>query len=126
AFVDVVASAQQGAGAESRAAAPSGRRSGDRPPPRCLSPPVLPAAEQLRPRADAFVRSRTFRGAPNPQFESARPTEYLSRTDWKFRYRVSSSFPTGDVVPYLYVYFAGEQFAGCQPGEEYANGSQFR
>src|SRR5437773_2013397 len=29
---------------------------------------------QLRPRAEAFVRSRNFPGAPSPQFESARPT----------------------------------------------------
>src|SRR5438874_1318320 len=82
--------------------------------------------QQLRPRADAFVRSRTFRGAPSPQFESARPSEYLSRTDWIFRYRVKTNFPIGDVVPYLYVYFAGDRFAGWELQEEYANGSAYR
>ena len=81
---------------------------------------------QLRPRADAFVRSRSFRGAPSPQFESARPVVYRSRSDWTFRYRVPSTFPTGRVVPYLYVYFAGDKFAGWQLAEEYADGSAFR
>src|SRR5258708_5056395 len=36
---------------------------------------------QLRPRADQFVHSRHFTAAPNPQFESARPTIGPSRTD---------------------------------------------
>ena len=82
--------------------------------------------QQLRSRADAFVQSRMFRGAPSPQFESARPSEYLSRTDWIFRYRVKTNFPIGDVVPYLYVYFAGDRFAGWELQEEYANGSAYR
>ncbi len=82
--------------------------------------------QQLRATADAFVHSRTFRGAPSPQFESARPTEYLSRTDWIFRYRVKTTFPTGNVVPYLYVYFAGDRFAGWELQEEYADGSAYR
>src|SRR5581483_9166767 len=85
-----------------------------------------PTWQQLKPSADAFVRSRTFRGAPNPVFESARPTEYLSRTDWSFRYRVTTKFPIGNVVPYLYVYFAGDQFAGWELIEEYADGSAYR
>jgi hypothetical protein len=80
----------------------------------------------LLPIAEKFVHSRTFRGAPSPQFESARPTEYRSRTDWSFRYRVKSAFPTGDVVPYLYVYFAGNKFAGWELVEEYADGRPFR
>src|ERR1051326_7022969 len=63
---------------------------------------------ELRPRADAFVRSRNFDGAPSPQFESARPTVMRTRTDWVFRYRVPTSFRIGDIVPYLNVYFAGE------------------
>ena len=37
---------------------------------------------QLRPRADAFVHSRNFPGAPSPQFEDARPNVMRSRTDW--------------------------------------------
>ena len=82
--------------------------------------------QKLRTPADAFVHSRTFRGAPSPQFESARPSEYLSRTDWIFRYRVKTTFAIGNVVPYLYVYFAGDRFAGWELQEEYADGSAFR
>jgi len=80
---------------------------------------------QLRPRADAFVRSRAFRGAPSPQFESARPTVQRARTDWVFRYRVPLQFPLKNVVPYLNVYFAGDRLAGWQLSEEYADGHQF-
>jgi hypothetical protein len=82
--------------------------------------------EQLRPRVEAFVHSRTFIGAPNPQFESARPTVQRNRTDWVFRYRVASQFPSGNVVPYLWVHYAGDQQAGWDLVEEYADGHQFR
>ncbi|MGH9423629.1 MAG: hypothetical protein ACRD3J_26885, partial [Thermoanaerobaculia bacterium] len=81
---------------------------------------------QLRPRADAFVRSRNFPGAPSPQFEDARPNVLRSRTDWTFRYRVRTNFPIGNVVPYLYVYFVGDHFSGWALNEEYADGSLFR
>ena len=81
---------------------------------------------QLRPRAEAFVKSRNFRGAPSPQFESARPNVMRSRTDWVFRYRVRSDFPIGNVVPYLNIYFNGEQLAGFALIEEYADGRPFR
>jgi len=81
---------------------------------------------QLRPRADAFVHSRNFPGAPSPQFEDARPNVMRPRTDWTFRYRIKTSFPAGNVVPYLNVYFAGDQFTGWALVEEYADGSQFR
>ncbi|MEK6372515.1 MAG: PP2C family protein-serine/threonine phosphatase [Acidobacteriota bacterium] len=81
---------------------------------------------QLRPRADAFVRSRTFPGAPSPQFEEARPNVLRSRTDWVFRYRVRSETPLGNVVPYLNVYFTGDKLAGWALIEEYADGSPFR
>ncbi len=80
---------------------------------------------RLRPRADSFVRSQAFPGAPSPQFESARPNVLRSRTDWTFRYRVPSSFPTGNVVPYLNVYFAGGKFAGWSLIEEYADGRMY-
>ena len=82
--------------------------------------------EALRPRADAFVKSRIFPGAPNPQFESARPQVLRVRTDWTFRYRVPSTFATGKVVPYLYVYFSGDRLSGWQLAEEYADGSSYR
>ncbi|MEO6259947.1 MAG: SpoIIE family protein phosphatase, partial [Thermoanaerobaculia bacterium] len=81
---------------------------------------------QLRPRADAFVHSRIFPGAPDPQFESARPGLMRNRSDWAFRYRVKTSLPIGDVVPYLYVIFAGDRFIGWALFEEYADGSAFR
>jgi len=81
---------------------------------------------QLRPRADAFVHSRNFPGAPSPQFEDARPNVMRSRTDWTFRYRVRTTFPVGNIVPYLNVSFAGDQFTGWALVEEYADGSQFR
>ncbi|PYQ28390.1 MAG: hypothetical protein DMF56_16410 [Acidobacteria bacterium] len=80
---------------------------------------------QLRPRADAFVRSRVFPGAPSLQFESARPTVQRARTDWMYRYRVPSRFPLKNVVPYLYVHFAGDHLAGWQLAQEFADGSQF-
>ena len=71
------------------------------------------ATEQtLRPRADAFVHSRIFPGAPWPKFEQARPTVQRNRTDWVFRYRVATAVPAGNVVPYLNVYFNGDQFGG--------------
>lgn len=81
---------------------------------------------QLRPRADAFVHSRVFPGAPDPQFESARPSLMRQRNDWTFRYRVKSSVPIGNVVPYLYVSFSGDRFMGWALIEEYSDGSAYR
>lgn len=81
---------------------------------------------QLRQRADAFVHSRALPGAPGAVFDSARPNVLRSRTDWTFRYRVPTSFPIGKVVPYLFVYFNGDRFAGWELIEEYADGSPIR
>ncbi|HEX2059916.1 MAG TPA: hypothetical protein VHK90_04185, partial [Thermoanaerobaculia bacterium] len=81
---------------------------------------------ELRPVADAFVKSRRFPGAPNPVFESARPNVLRGRTDWTFRYRVASEFPTGNVVMYLWVYFNGDRLTGWALIEEYADGTPFR
>jgi len=89
------------------------------------SPGAHPAEQQLRARADSFVHSRMFPGAPNPQFEAARPTILRTRTDWVFRYRVPSTFRAGKIVPLLNVYFAGDRFAGWDLMEEYADGSDF-
>ncbi len=92
-----------------------------------LDEPGAHATEaQLRPRADAFVRSRIFPGAPSPQFESARPNVMPSRTDWVFRYRVQTRFPIGNVVPSLNVFFAGDTLTGWALIEEYADGRPFR
>ena len=82
--------------------------------------------EEIRRRADAFVASRAFVGAPSPKFEDARPNRLRNRTDWIVRYRIPSSFPTGAVVPYLWVYFTGDQLAGWALIEEYADGRTFR
>lgn len=84
------------------------------------------SATALRARADAFVRSRAFPGAPSPQFESARPSVLRARTDWVFRYRAASTFPTGTLVPYLNVRFAGDRFAGWELVEEYSDGRWYR
>jgi hypothetical protein len=84
-----------------------------------------PSEAELRSRADAFVRSRTFPGAPNPEFESARPNVLRTRTDWTFRYRIPSRFPTGKIVPLLAVYFTGKEFAGWDLTEEYSDGRVF-
>src|SRR5438270_8092521 len=80
---------------------------------------------QLRPRADAFVHSRSFPGAPSLQFESARSTVIRNRTDWVFRYRVASNFFGNKIVPYLNVHFAGDRFAGWELRDEYADGRPF-
>ena len=80
---------------------------------------------QLRPLADRIVKARAFRAAPSPTFESARPTVLRNRTDWVFRYRVPMQLPLKNVVPYLNVYFAGDQYVGWMLAEEYADGRQF-
>src|SRR5436190_1310269 len=85
-----------------------------------------PTEAQLRARADAFVRSRSFPGAPSPLFESARPNVMSARTDWTFRYRVHTDVPIGKIVPYLQVYFTGDKLAGWALIEEYSDGSPFR
>lgn len=84
-----------------------------------------PTPEELRPRADAFVEGG-LAGAPTPIFDSARPNVLRTRTDTVFRYRVPTSFPTGDVALYVQVYFTGERFAGWQLIEEYRTGRAFR
>jgi hypothetical protein len=81
---------------------------------------------ELRPLADAYVRSRKFPGAPSFVFESARPNVLRGRTDWTFRYKVPSTFPMGTVIPYLQVYFTGDRLAGHALIEEYADGTPFR
>jgi serine phosphatase RsbU (regulator of sigma subunit) len=86
---------------------------------------AAPKAEDLRPKADAFVVSRAFPGAPNPVYEDVRPTVLRTRTDHVFRYRVPSGFPAGDIVFYLNVHFLGDQPAGYQLMEEYKDGRRF-
>lgn len=81
---------------------------------------------QVRARANAFAGTHKLPGAPNPKFEDARPTVLRNRTDWTVRYRIGSRFPTGNVVPYLWVFFTGDRFAGWELAEEMADGSKFR
>jgi len=88
-------------------------------------PGASPKAEELRPKADAFVASRVFSGAPGPVYEDVRPTVLRTRTDHSFRYRVPSSFPAGDVVFYLDVDFIGDQPSGYVLAEEYRDGRPF-
>jgi len=84
-----------------------------------------PTPEELQPRADAFVEGG-LPGAPSPIFDSARPNVLRTRTDTVFRYRVPTSFPTGDVALYVQVYFVGDRFSGWQLIEEYGTGRAFR
>ncbi|HMA29460.1 MAG TPA: PP2C family protein-serine/threonine phosphatase [Thermoanaerobaculia bacterium] len=86
---------------------------------------AAPKADELKARADAFVTARTFPGAPAPVYEDVRPTVLRSRTDHVFRYKVPSSFPTGDVVSYLTVSFTGDRAAGYELVEEYRDGRRF-
>ena len=81
---------------------------------------------QLRPQADAFIRSRTLPGAPSLVFESARPNVTRSRTDWTFRYKATPKVVVGNVVTYVWVFFNGDRFAGWELVEEYADGTPFR
>ena len=92
---------------------------------RMEEPGAAPKAEDLRPKADAFVSSRVFAGAPYPVYEDARPSVQRNRTDHTFRYKVASALPTGDVVCYLYVTFVGDQLSGYQLIEEYRDGRRF-
>ncbi len=93
---------------------------------RAEEPGVSPSVESLRARADAFVASRVFPGAPDPVYEDVRPTVQRSRTDHLFRYRVRPAKPVGDVAFYLGVQFAGDESAGWVLFEEYADGRSFR
>jgi serine phosphatase RsbU (regulator of sigma subunit) len=93
---------------------------------RAEEPGGNPSAESLRPQVDAFVASRAFPGAPDPVFEDVRPTVLRSRIDHLFRYRVKPGMQAGDVVFYLGVQYAGNDFAGWVLFEEYADGRSYR
>lgn len=84
------------------------------------------AVEELRAKADAFVRSREFPGAPDPVFDSVRPNVLRTRTDHQFRYRVTPKLPVGRVALYLSVFFIGDKESGWMLLEEYADGGNFR
>ncbi len=80
---------------------------------------------ELRRRADEFIATHQLPGAPNPVFESDRPTVQLKRTDHAFRYRVPTEFPSGNIVYLVTVNYIGDEFAGWNLAEEYKDGSQF-
>jgi hypothetical protein len=84
-----------------------------------------PTSEELQSRADQFVEAG-LPGAPGPIFDSVRPNVLRTRTDHVFRYRVPTTFPTGDVVLYVNVFFTGDRFSGWQLVEEYGTGRAFR
>jgi hypothetical protein len=90
------------------------------------TPGATATEAQLRPKADAFLRSRVLPGAPSPVFQQARPNVQRARTDWTFRYSVPSKFPTGNVEMYLWVHYSGDRFAGWELIEEYKDGTPFR
>ncbi len=90
------------------------------------TPGATATEAQLRPKADAFLRSRVLPGAPSPVFQQARPNVHRARTDWTFRYSVPSKFPTGNVEMYLWVHYSGDRFAGWELIEEYKDGTPFR
>jgi serine phosphatase RsbU (regulator of sigma subunit) len=81
---------------------------------------------QLRPLADAFLRTHKLPGIVSPEFESSRPTVLSGRTDWAFRYRIPTNFNAGQVAFFATVYFIGDKFAGWAPNEEYADGHPYR
>src|SRR5439155_17309292 len=85
-----------------------------------------PAEDSLRPKADAFVASRSFPGAPAPVFDSVRPTLVGKRKDHVFRYRVASVVGAGPLDLFLDVHYAGDEFTGWSLIEEYADGRRFR
>ncbi len=79
----------------------------------------------LRQRADAFVNSRQFPGAPNPVFDSIRPTVRRTRTDHTFRYKVPFTFDAGRSSFFLDVFFNADRLGGWILWEEYNDGSAF-
>ena len=56
--------------------------------------------------------ARLSRARRTPSTRTRVRTSMRTRTDHAFRYRVPSTFPTGDVVFYLYVNFIGDQPSG--------------
>lgn len=84
-----------------------------------------PTEQQLRGRADEFLRTHPLPGVVSPQFETARPNVLRNRTEWQFRYKVPSTYDAGDVNFFVSLFFIGDKFAGWNQIEEYADGHVF-
>ena len=85
-----------------------------------------PSESVVRETADRFVASRSFDGAPKPEFDSARPNVLKDRVDHVLRYRVSHDGPPSSVSFFLNVYFVGDRLSGWELFEEYRDGRAFR
>lgn len=85
-----------------------------------------PTEDVVRAAADRLVASRTFRGAPRPEFDSARPNVLKDRVDHILRYRVPHAGPPESVSFFLNVYVVGDRLSGWELYEEYRDGRTFR
>ncbi|MBK9965947.1 MAG: serine/threonine-protein phosphatase [Holophagales bacterium] len=85
-----------------------------------------PSEDAVRALADRFVASRSFPGAPKPEFDSARPNVLKDRVDYLLRYRVPHAGPPPSVSFFLNVYFVGDRLSGWELFEEYRDGRAFR
>ena len=85
-----------------------------------------PPESVVRETADRFVASRSFAGAPRPEFDSARPNVLKDRVDHVLRYRVPHDGAPASVSFFLNVYFVGDRLSGWELFEEYRDGRAFR
>jgi hypothetical protein len=85
-----------------------------------------PSEADVRPIADRFVASRSFAGAPRPEYDGARPNVLKDRVDHTLRYRVAHDGPPATVSFFLNVYFVGDRLSGWELYEEYRDGRAFR
>lgn len=83
-----------------------------------------PSPDQLRAVADQFALGKSLPGAPDPRFDSIRPTVLQSRTDTNVRYRVATTVPLGDVACFIDVHFVGDRFSGWTLIEERQRGTR--
>lgn len=85
-----------------------------------------PPEAAVRADADRFVASRSFAGAPRPEYDGARPNVLKERVDHTLRYRVPHAGPPETVSFFLNVYFVGDRLSGWELHEEYGDGRAFR
>jgi hypothetical protein len=85
-----------------------------------------PTAAELRPAADRIIREQAFPGAPDPVFDSVRPTTFASRTEHVFRYAVTRAGLPSAFVYNVSIYFSGTRFTGWDLAEDYKDGRAFR
>ncbi|MFN7986373.1 MAG: PP2C family protein-serine/threonine phosphatase [Thermoanaerobaculia bacterium] len=85
-----------------------------------------PSEADVRAIADRFVSSRSFAGAPRPEYDGARPNVLKDRVDHTLRYRVAHDGEPASISFFLNVYFVGDRLAGWELHEEYRDGRAFR